>query len=64
MAVGAAARLSSPGAPVIALHLLRAKLRALFNLRRSAQMGRKRLLVLVVLGALTWVGILAASHRQ
>jgi ABC-2 type transport system permease protein len=47
---------------VIALHLLRAKLRALLNLRKSAQMGHKRLLVLVVLGALTWVGIFAASH--
>lgn len=47
---------------MIALHLLRAKLRALWNLRRSAQMGPKRLVLLVVLGALTWVGILAASH--
>lgn len=47
---------------MIALHLLRAKLRALWNLRRSAQMGPKRLVVLVVLGALTWVGILLASH--
>lgn len=47
---------------MIVLHLLRAKLRALFNLRRSAEMGRKRLFLLVVLGALTWVGILAASH--
>jgi ABC-2 type transport system permease protein len=47
---------------VIALHLLRAKLRSLWNLRRSAQMGPWRLLVLVLLGALAWVGILAASH--
>jgi ABC-2 type transport system permease protein len=47
---------------VIVLHLLRAKLRALWNLRRSAQMGPKRLSVLVVLGALTWVGILGASY--
>lgn len=47
---------------MIALHLLRAKLRALWNLRRSAQMGPKRLSVLVVLGALTWVGILGASY--
>lgn len=47
---------------MIALHLLRAKLRALWNLRRSAQMGPRRLVLLVVLGALTWVGILAASH--
>lgn len=47
---------------MIALHLLRAKLRSLWNLRRSAQMGPKRLVVLVVLGVLTWVGILVASH--
>lgn len=47
---------------MIALHLLRAKLRALWNLRRSAQMGPKRLAALVVLGTLTWVGILVASY--
>lgn len=47
---------------MIALHLLRAKLRALENLGKSAHMGRKRLSLLVVLGALAWVGILGASH--
>jgi ABC-2 type transport system permease protein len=47
---------------VIATHLLRAKWRSLFNLRRSAQMGPRRLAALVVMGALTWVGILVASQ--
>lgn len=47
---------------MIALHLLRAKWRSLFNLRRSAQLGPRRLALLVVLGALTWVGILLASQ--
>lgn len=47
---------------MIAVHLLRAKWRSLFNLRRSAQMGPKRLAALVVMGALTWVGILLASQ--
>ncbi|MCX4243562.1 putative ABC transporter permease subunit [Paraliomyxa miuraensis] len=47
---------------MIALHLLRAKWRSLWNLRRSAQMGPKRLLALVVMGTLVWVGILAVSQ--
>lgn len=47
---------------MIAVHLLRAKLRSLWNLRRSAQMGPRRLLVLLLLGALVWAGILGASH--
>jgi ABC-2 type transport system permease protein len=47
---------------VITLHLLRAKQRSLSNLRRSAQMGPRRLAALVVMGALTWVGILLVSQ--
>ncbi|MEM9456247.1 MAG: hypothetical protein AAGF11_18845 [Myxococcota bacterium] len=47
---------------MIVVHLLRAKWRTLFNLRRSAQMGPVRLLALVVMGLLVWLGILGASH--
>lgn len=47
---------------MIAVHLLRAKWRSLFNLRRSAQMGPKRLAALIVMGLLTWVGILLVSQ--
>lgn len=47
---------------MIAVHLLRAKLRSLWNLRRSAQMGPKRLVALVLMGLLVWVGILGTSH--
>ncbi len=43
-------------------HLLRAKWRSLANLRRSDQMGPKRLAVVVLLGLLVWVGIAVASH--
>ena len=42
--------------------LLRAKWRTLANLRRSAQMGPKRFVVLLIMGLLVWVGIAAASH--
>ncbi len=34
----------------------------MFNLRRSAQMGPKRLAALIVMGLLTWVGILLVSQ--
>lgn len=42
--------------------LLRAKWRTLANLRRSAQMGPKRLVALVLMGLMVWVGIAAASY--
>lgn len=42
--------------------LLRAKWRAIANLRRSAQMGPRRLAALVVMGLMVWFGILGASH--
>ncbi len=47
---------------MIAIHLLRAKWRTLFNLRRSDGMGPKRLTALVVMGLLVWLGIFAMSH--
>lgn len=50
-----------PPPTVIALHLLRAKGRSLWNLRRSQQMGPRRLAALVLMGVLVWVGILGAS---
>ena len=47
---------------MIVLHLLRAKWRTIANLRRSAQMGNKRLFALVLMGLMVWLGILGASH--
>jgi len=43
-------------------HLIRAKLRALTNYRRSGRGGWRRLVALLVLGVLVWIGILASSH--
>lgn len=43
-------------------HLLRAKLRALLNYRRSGRGGNKRVVALVVLGILVWAATLGVSH--
>ena len=43
-------------------HLVRAKVRSLTNYRRSGAGGWRRVVALLVLGVLVWVGILLASH--
>src|SRR5690606_30040723 len=50
-----------PPPAVIALHLLRAKGRSLWILRRSQHMVPRRQAALVLMGGLVWAGILGAS---
>jgi len=43
-------------------HLVRAKVRALANYRRSGRGGWRRVVALVVLGVMVWLGILFGAH--